>query len=509
MDPVKKQRSTDSPAQHAAYYQALRSRDARFDGRVFVAVRTTGVYCRPICTARLPNPKNCTFFPLAALAEKNGYRPCLVCRPELAPGKDLFGDTRLPDTQAELAQKLMRRIEDGALNDLKLDELAAEFAITGRYLRVVLERFLGVTPTELAQTQRLLQAKQLLTETRLNITSVAYAAGFNSLRQFNHVFRQKYRTAPREFRTSVKFPESKSIKRFYECQQLRLDYRPPMNWQALLRFLGTRAIPGVEDVADGDYLRTIKMGEYSGWIKVEHNHSTGKSDTHSLKVSISDSLTPKLIPILAKVRGVFDVRANVFEIESSLATDPLLSKTIKKHSGMRLPGAFSGFELLLRAILGQQISVKGATTLAGRFAQSFGEKIETPFSALAYATPTAERLAEAKLSDIQAQGLPQKRAETIKLTAIAVSEGKLNLEPGADPKLSAENLIAIPGIGEWTADYVAMRALDWPDAFPSGDLGVKKALELSRKKEILARAEQWRPWRAYATMYLWLSLADT
>lgn len=498
---------------HDALYEVLRCRDLRFDGRIFVAVRTTGVYCRPICTARLPKSENCTFYPLAALAEKHGYRPCLICRPELAPGETLLGGSIRLEPGAELAQKIVRRIEDGALNDCTVEELAKEFEITDRYLRVIFERYVGVSPIELAQTRRLLQAKQMLSETNLAITVIAYAAGFSSLRQFNNVFRKKYQMAPRDLRRSTKSVAKRSTQIEHVCQQLRLDYRPPLNWPALMNFLGMRAILGVEHVDKGTYLRTVTVGEHSGWIKVNcidmHAAAKTKPAPNTLTVSISDSLAPVIMQVMSKIRGVFDVRANVFEIESTLSKDKVLAKTVKKYSGMRLPGAFDGFELLLRAILGQQISVKGATTLAGRFAARFGDPIQTPYPELMYTTPCVQRLAEAKVTDIQVMGLPSKRAQTIKFAATAVCEGKLNLEPGADPDSTAANLIEIPGIGEWTADYVAMRALDWPDAFPSGDLGVKKALDLTRRKDILARAECWRPWRAYATMYLWLSLADT
>lgn len=489
------------------YYEIFRARDARYDGRIYIAVSSTGIYCRPICGARLPRFQNCSFYPLPAVAEKHGYRPCLLCRPELAPGDN--GQSLHYSQQYQLVKKILRRIEDGGLNNRGVDELAAEFEISGRYLRKITQQELGVTPSELAQTQRLLQAKRLITDTTLAVTDVAFAAGFGSIRHFNHEFKKRYRLAPSHFRQK---PPLKKAKRKHQTsadhfQEFRLDYRPPLNWDALLGFLVGRAIPGVECVIDGRYLRTVLIDEYRGWIAVEPARSSGAKTRYSLKVSISDGLIPVAIEVLNKLINVFDIRANTADIETHLGRDPLLAATVRGHSGMRLPGAFDGFELLLRAILGQQISVKGATTLAGRFAKTFGQKITTPHPALSFSTPSAAKLANAKVDKIQSMGLPYKRAETIRLAAQAVTNGELTLHPGADPALTAKTLIAIPGIGEWTADYVAMRALNWPDAFPSGDLGVKKAMKLSHRKAILARAERWRPWRAYATMYLWLSLA--
>ena len=522
-----KQNSDDSrnplALDHHALYEVLRTRDERFDGRIFVAVKTTRIYCRPICRARLPKIENCMFYPIAAMAEKHGYRPCLICRPELAPGETMLagvGDAPSDERiSADLANRIVRRIEDGVLNDHSVDDLASEFDISARYLRIVLARYIGVTPVELAQTRRLLHAKQMLTESNLNIVEVAFAAGFNSLRQFNHVFKKKYRLAPRDFRKALPLRNAKSSAKSavkstkvarasqHECVQLRLDYRPPLNWLGLTGFLGTRAIPGVEHVEGQRYLRSVAIGEYSGWVIVEQRRGSEKEVRNSLQVSISDSLVPVSMQIMASIRSVFDVRADVAAIELQLREDTLLAATVKKYSGMRLPGAFDGFELLLRAILGQQISVKGATTLAGRFAKAFGDRVDSPFLEITRSTPSAERLADAEVSCIQEQGLPHKRAATIKAAARAMCDGKLQLSPGADPAATAAALIEIPGIGEWTADYVAMRALDWPDAFPSGDLGVKKAMNLTKRKDVLARAEAWRPWRAYATMYLWLSLA--
>ena len=489
----------DELSDKQSLYRLIKSRDHRFDGQVFFGVKSTGIYCRPICSAKRPKFENCEFYSIAAQAEKNGYRPCLVCRPELAPNV-----TRLDaasDSSQTLLNRTIRRIEDGALNDKNIEALAGEFGVSGRYLRKLFQRSLGVSPTELAQSVRLLNTKQLLTETDLNITDVAFSAGFSSLRQFNDAFKKHYRLAPRDFRKSLKHRTTEKP----GTQTLRIDYRGDMNWQSLCNFLRMRAIPGVEYIDADTYYRTAQIGDANGWLSVRPHEYKQRA---GLRVTISDSLVPVAVKLMGKLKTLFDVRANVDEIESLLSVDPLLKPVVRAHRGMRLPGAFDGFELLLRAILGQQISVKAATTLSGRFAAKFGEPLVTPFSALSVSSPSASAIASASEKEIQALGVPQKRAETIKRAAMAVVSGEVSLSPGADPEACADALVTIPGIGEWTADYVSMRALAWPDAFPSGDLGVKKALGMTRRREILARASAWQPWRAYATLYLWMSLSD-
>jgi len=486
-------------------YDVVCSHDPRFDGRIFIGVTSTGVYCRPVCSVRMPKFENCTFHSHAAAAEKAGFRPCLVCRPEIAPG-----DSRI-DAVSKLARLALRRIEDGALNDLSGDELAAEFNVSARHMRRALSQEFGVTPVELAQTQRLLHAKQLLTETTLSVTDVAFASGFDSLRRFNALFKSRYRLSPTKLRGNSrgKLSQSKAAAQEFEgAISFRIDYRPPYNWDTLVEFLGARAIPGVELIHDGRYLRTVQVGEHVGWIMVEpFKRARAARPMHALKLTMSDSLRPVCVHVLTKVKTVFDTRANAQEIDQCLGADELLEKTVRDHAGMRLPGAFSGFELLLRAILGQQVNVKGATTLAGRMAQTFGEPITTPWPELSRLSPDPEKIARAGVDRIAPIGMPGKRAQTICLVAQAVADDELILAPGADPDVVRDQLIAFPGIGEWTASYVAMRALAWPDALPLGDLGIKKALGLTRAADILRRTESWRPWRAYAAIYLWLSLS--
>lgn len=486
-------------------YDVARSHDPRFDGRFFIGVTSTGVYCRPVCSVRMPKFENCTFHGHAAAAEKAGFRPCLVCRPEIAPG-----DARI-DAVSKLARLALRRIEDGALNDLSVDELAAEFNVCARHMRRALGQEFGVTPVELAQTQRLLHAKQLLTETTLSVTDVAFASGFESLRRFNALFKSRYRLAPRKLRENSrgKLSVPKNIAgEFDDAISFRIDYRPPYNWDTFVNFLAARAIPGVEHIVNGRYLRTVQIGDHVGWIVVAPFKLTHrKRAINALKLTLSQSLRPVCVQVMTKVKTVFDTRANAQDIDQCLGSDELLKRAVRDNGGMRLPGAFSGFELLLRAILGQQISVKGATTLAGRMAHMFGEPITTPWPELSRISPEPGKIALAGVDQVAPIGMPGKRAQTICLVARAVADGELNLVPGADPDVIRDQLIAFPGIGEWTASYIAMRALAWPDALPLSDLGIKKALGLTRAADILQRTEAWRPWRSYAAIYLWLSLS--
>jgi AraC family transcriptional regulator of adaptative response / DNA-3-methyladenine glycosylase II len=464
-------------------YQALLTHDARFDGAFFVGVASTGIYCRTICPAKTPLRKNCAFYPSAAAAEHAGFRPCLRCRPELAPG-----NARV-DAVSRLAASIASRIEDGALTEGGVEDLAAELGISDRHLRRVIEREFGVSPIELAQTQRLLLAKRLLTDTDLSITDVAFASGFSSLRRFNALFKERYRLNPMQLR---KGRPTSAASQTLVCE---VAYRPPLDWEALRTFLVGRASCGVEAMDNHRYLRTVAVGKHRGWIVVAP--SPKKS---TLRVELSASLAPALLPTLSRVKRLFDLAADPQRIASHLG--PLAAE----RPGLRVPGAFDGFELAVRAILGQQISVRAATTLAGRFATAFGEPIETPFEALTHLAPTAERIAQAEVSKFVALGIITARANTILALARAVAEGNIRLQPGAEIEPTLGQLKELPGIGEWTAQVIAMRALAWPDAFPHTDLGIYKALGETNPKRVLDIAEAWRPWRAYATMHLWKTL---
>lgn len=476
-----------------ACYRALLARDVRFDGVFFTGVKTTGIYCRPVCTARTPGRDRCRFFPSAALAEQAGFRPCLICRPELAPGHAPI------DRAGTVARAAAARIEAGALaGDGSLEELAASLGLSSRQLRRAVRQELGVSPVELAQTNRLLLAKRLIAETQLPMVQVAFAAGFDSVRRFNALFQSHYRLTPSELRRA-KLPAVDGNR-----LRLVLAYRPPLAWEAMLRFLEARAIAGVECVSDGAYQRTVAIGEHRGWLKV-----APVADRHLLAVELSTELAPVLPPLLARLRNLFDLDARPDVIAGQLARDPLLRASVKSQPGLRVPGAFDGFELGLRAIVGQQISVRGASTLAGRIAERFGEAIHTPLPCLNRLTPAAEAIAGARGATLAGLGLPTARAESLRNLARAVERREIDLEPGIDPTAVVARLVDLPGIGPWTAEYIAMRVLRWPDAWPAGDLGLLKAARLKSARELQRVAEPWRPWRAYGAMHLWESLSTT
>lgn len=469
-------------------YRALRTHDARFDGRFFVGVGTTRIYCRPVCTAKTPLARNCAFFPSAAAAEAHGFRPCLRCRPELAPG---FATV---DANRRLAQAAAGLIEDGRLEDASLADLAERLGVTDRHLRRVFQQEFGVSPVAYAQTQRLLLAKRLLTDTALPVLDVAMASGFASLRRFNDLFRMRYRMTPGDLRRSAPART--------DAEHLRFDlaYRPPYDWPAMLDFLAGRAIAGVEAVDGRRYRRTVRLQRagktHAGWIEVAP--APGKS---ALRVTASASLAGAIPALLAQVKTLFDLGCRPDEIAATLG--PLAGA----HPGLRLPGALDGFEVAVRAILGQQVTVRAATTLAGRFAQSLGEPVDTPHAALGRLFPSPAAVAAREPSQIAALGIVGTRAAAIVALARAVEGGNLQLDPTAPVEQTLAALQRIPGIGPWTAQYVAMRALAWPDAFPHPDVAVLKALREPDARKALARAEAWRPWRSYAVLHLWRSLA--
>ncbi|HVJ69507.1 MAG TPA: AlkA N-terminal domain-containing protein, partial [Caulifigura sp.] len=461
-------------------YRALTTRDRRFDGVFFVGVKSTGIYCRPVCTAKTPRRGHCLFFESAPLAERGGFRPCLRCRPELAPGYAPV------DQNNSVARVVADRIEAGALNaEGRLDDLADSFGLSARQLRRIVRHELGVSPIELAQTNRLLLAKRLIAETNLPLTRIAFAAGFDSVRRFNALFRSHYRLTPGELRRSTAAPAAT------EMLRLILAYRPPFDWPALLTFLAARAIPGVECVCDDAYLRTIDLLGHRGWIRV-----SSAPDRPELAVELATELLPVLPAILVRLRRLFDLDARPDLIAEHLQRDAALAPLVERHPGLRVPGAFDPFELSLRAILGQQVSVRAASTLAGRLAGQFGEPIETPFPCLNRLTPTADAIAASPPNGLTAIGLPQSRAEAVRSFAVAIARRELDLESCPDLASVTARLLEQPGIGPWTAEYIAMRALHWPDAFPTGDLGLKKALQVTSARDVQQAAEQWRPWRA-------------
>ena len=475
------------------YYEALASRDARFDGRFFVGVRTTGVYCRPICPA--PNPKigNCAFFRTAAEAERRGFRPCKRCRPETAPASAAWLGT------CSTVRRALRLIAEGALDEGSVDTLAGRLGVGGRHLRRLFERHVGAAPSELAATQRLHLARQLLTETRLPMTQVALASGYGSLRRFNGTFKSAYGVPPSRVRRGTAGGGAAPI-------TLVLAYVPPYDWDGQLRFLRQRAIPGVECCAGGRYARTFALEGRPGVLRVAND-----ARRHGLRVEVWIDGLVSLLPVVAGLRALFDLNAEPAAIGGTLGADGRLAPLVAAAPGLRVPGCWDPFELLVRAVLGQQITVSGARTLASRLVERFGRALagggEGPLGA-GFHFPPPGALAEA---DIGAIGMPRRRAETIRSVARAVAEGSLRLDGGADPDVLERTLGAIPGIGAWTIGYVRLRALKDPDGFPVGDVALLRAARrlaiADTWPRLQAAAEAWRPWRAYATVHLWRSLA--
>ena len=470
------------------YLAAMRARDARFDGVFFVGVTTTGVYCRPICPARTPGADRVRFYPSAALAERDGFRACLRCRPELAPGNAPV------DSVPALARAAARRIDAGYLNEHSVEELADRLGVTDRHLRRALESELGASPLELAQTRRLALAKQLLHDSRLGLAEIAFAAGFASVRRFNDAFRARFGRPPSALRKDVTSTVEPG-----DAIVLRLDTRPPFDWARLCGFLAARAIPGVEQVDGACYRRGVVLDGVAGWI--EARLATGRPAAVALRVSAS--LAPRLMAVLARVRALFDLDAHPAAIAERLGADRRLAASLRAHPGLRVPGAFDGWELALRAILGQQIAVSAATTLAGRLVARLGAANPAAPAGLDRMAPSPARILDAGAAEVAAIGLPAQRARTIVALADAVRRGVVDLSIGADPETTTSALFALPGIGPWTASYIAMRALAWPDAFLGGDLIVRRALGVTTARAAEERAERWRPWRAYAVLHLW------
>ncbi len=476
-----------------AAYRAVTAHDPRFDGVFFVGVTSTGIYCRPVCPVKTPQRRNCRFFSSAEAAEKASFRPCLRCRPELAPG-------RAPVDRAQrIAQLMVQRMDEGLLDDgVGLEEIAAQFRLSSRQLRRIVLRELGVSPIALLQTRRLLLAKQLLTETRLPVTQIAFASGFSSLRRFNDAFNRKYRMPPTRLRQKAAQPVPAIGDTATATATVQLVYRPPYDWEQVLAFLDARKIRGVECIVEGSYARTVRLGRHTGWVRAVH-----VPEKRSFLVEFSQSLVLALPALLGRLRHMLDLSARPDIISAHLAKDALLKRAVRRDPGLRVPGAFDAFEMAVRAIVGQQITVKAASTIVGRFAEAFGEKIATPFPQLARLTPLPEHVAMVSANDIASLGIVSSRATTLVAIARAFQSGALRLDAGSDPEAVIQKLVAIPGIGQWTAHYLAMRALRWPDAFPKEDVVIRDRLGGVSARRAEERARPWSPWRSYAVMHIW------
>jgi AraC family transcriptional regulator, regulatory protein of adaptative response / DNA-3-methyladenine glycosylase II len=470
--------------------RARLARDARFDGKFFIGVLSTKIYCRPVCRARTSNECNVRYFPSAAAAAEAGFRPCLRCRPECSPGTRAWAGTR------NTVSRALQLISEAGLEEGGVEALAARLGVGSRHLRRLFLKHLGATPTAVAQMRRLQFAKKLIDETRLPMGQVALAAGFGSVRRFNVAIRKIYHRTPthirRIARKTADHPENEYL--------FQIHFRPPYNWKRLLEFLAARATPGVESVTGGRYRRSISLGGKHGYFEVSF-----LAENHALAVRVQFGEPRSLFFIIERVRAMFDVDADWPVIVKTLRADPAFAGRLEGEAGLRVPGCWNGFELTTRAILGQQVSVRAATTLAGRLVERFGRRFSAA-EGLTHLFPEAQTLADADLSII---GLPKARAETISAFARAVCDARIQFEAIADYDAFRERLCEIPGIGKWTAEYVAMRALRDPDALPAGDLVLRRVAGECTARELEKRSAAWRPWRAYAVMLLWQTSRET
>jgi len=481
--------------------RALGARDARFDGLFFVGITSTGVYCRPVCPARVSYPDRRRFFESPAAAESAGFRPCLRCRPELAPGRALV------DAVPRLAHVAALRIAAGALNERSVRQFARELGVSERHLRRALEREVGVSPLELAQTHRLLLAKRLLVDTPLSVTRVAYASGFQSLRRFNSVFRERYRMSPSALRRghsteALASPPSPRADDATSPLRLTLAYRAPLAWNALLGVLRRSAMPGV-DVVDGQgYARTVRLGERTGVVFVHDDvRRPRRQGPPSLTVDVSPSLVPALMPLLARLRHLFDLDAEPTVIDEHLAQGGLGS-LVSRLPGLRIPGAFDGFEVALALLVRSALEPEAALDVLRRLVTTLGEPLEAGKAALTHITPTPGSIADAGASALSTLGVPAGIAGAIVRLARMVTSGELRLEPGCDVDATHRTLLSVDGMTGSVATAIVGRALQWPDAFPASDWRLRHAVGVSSMRELVTRAERWRPWRAYAAIHL-------
>ena len=461
---------------HEACYRAVQARDPRFDGRFCTAVVTTGIYCRPSCPARTPRPGNVRFYPCAAAAEDAGFRACKRCRPEAAPGDPAW------DRRADLVGRAVRLIADGAAADGGVPGLARRLHVSDRHLRRLFVEELGAGPLQVAATRRLALARLLLDQTDLPVTQVAFAAGFSSIRRFNSAVAAAYGSPPSLLRRRPRGGAGGGLR-------LRLPARLPFAGDAVLRFLASHSTPGVEEVSDGAYRRTVGGG---GVL-------TATPDATGLTVQLSVDDVRRVGPLVGAARRLFDLDCDPGPVAEVLGSDPLLAPALASTPGVRLPGTTDGFESAVRTVLGQQVSVSGATTLAGRLARACGEPLAEPVGGLTHLFPSPGALAAADLSGV---GLTSARTASVRALAAAVDDGRLDLSPGADRDLATRQLLSLPGIGPWTTALVAARALGDPDVLPASDLALRRATGLDTQA-LLARSRAWQPWRSYATFALW------
>ena len=495
-----------SPLDPTVCYEALKSRDRRFEGRFVVAVRTTGIYCRPGCPAKMPHREHVRFYLTPAAAEEAGFRPCLRCRPETAPHSAAWQGTQATVTRA---LRLLSHEPEAAAD---LARLAERLGIGPRHLRRLFVTHVGASPRAIVQSRRAHFARRLVEETDLPLATIALTAGYGSARRFRAAFGAAFGRAPGQLRGRRGARDVRGAGGPVAAGrpiELTLPYVPPYNWDAVLAYRAARVIPGVESVEGGAYRRTIEGGrlEVAPAPAPAKGRTARINDRPSLVLRLWLADPAGLDRLVARARRMLDLEADPGAITEHLGHDRALASRVRRAPGMRIPGAWDPFELAVRAVLGQQVSVAAATTLAGRLVATFG----TPAAGggtLTHAFPTAARLAEAGEARIAAIGLTPARAATLAGLARAIADGTLVLDGARGLEASVATMTALPGIGPWTAHYVALRGLLEPDAFPAGDLGLRKALAPKggapiSEAALLARAERWRPWRGYAAIHLW------
>jgi AraC family transcriptional regulator of adaptative response / DNA-3-methyladenine glycosylase II len=464
--------------------RARLARDARFDGKFFIGVLSTRIYCRPICRSRTSKEANVRYFPTAAAATEAGFRPCLRCRPECSPGTPAWAGTQTTVSRA------LRLINESGLEDGGVEALAERLGVGSRHLRRLFLQHLGATPSAVAQTRRLHFAKKLIDETSLPVGEVALAAGFGCVRRFNETIRRVYHRTPTQIRRLSRQTTSQAANQYL----FHLDFRPPYDWKRVLEFLAARATPGVEAVEHGCYRRSISLHDQHGFLEVWLDEP---KNALAVRVQFGDSRA--LFSLVERIRAMFDLNAEWPVIARTLRRDRMLAQWIGPKAGLRVPGCWNGFELCTRAIVEENVGVKTASVQIGRIVETFGEPF-SPASGLTHIFPSAETLASANLT---VTGLSPVRAETIRALAKAVCERQIGFDEVTDCDAFVARLHRIPGISEWTAQYVSMRALRDPDAFPAGDAALRHALGRCSARQLEKRSENWRPWRAYAVMLLW------
>ncbi len=464
--------------------RARLARDARFDGKFFIGVLTTKIYCRPICRSRTSKESNVRYFASAAAAAEAGFRPCLRCRPECSPGTPAWAGTQ------NTVSRALRLISEKGLEGGSVEALAEHLGVGSRHLRRLFLRHLGATPSAVAQTRRMHFAKRLIDETTLPMTQIAFTAGFGSVRRFNAAIRNVYHRTPSQIRSLAQ----KMSRQPEDQYHFHLNFRPPYDWERTLEFLAIQATPGVEVAESGYFRRSISVSGNRGYFEVSLD---ARRNALNVRVQISDPRS--LFSMIERIRAMFDLDADWPTIARTLGADPDLAAHISSHPGLRVPGCWNGFELVTRAILGQQIGTEKANALAGRMVRAFGQPF-CPANGLTHLFPTPEVLAN---TDLESIGLLRPQADAIRALARAVRAGQISFEKVVDSDAILMRLSEIPGTGESTAQWVAIRNLREPDAFPSADRNLARALAQGSSSKFEQRSLAWRPWRAYAAIYLW------